>query len=210
MSLDVVVCKNTTGENFLHFVPNRVEGLVAGQKTQVIINTTQSLEESLVYVLDVYSVNEDVVKVLNTSYLRATNTYFVTLKGIFLGRTHLNISYHLKNSSSHWIEENRTVCEQYPVSVVREKRWVDTLFIITVAALVVVGNVAMGCKIDLNVVYEVLRRPVAPAIGFGCQFIIMPVVSMQIPKFTTKKYCIALKMLDIKCAGKHYKYFLCI
>ena len=45
--------------------------------------------------------------------------------------------------------------------------------------LLLIANVGMGCKIDLDVVKEVLRRPIAPTIGFCCQFIVMPLVSNE-------------------------------
>jgi len=53
---------------------------------------------------------------------------------------------------------------------------IDHLFIVIVILLVCGGNVGMGCKVDLTVVKEVLRRPIAPIIGFCCQYLIMPLV----------------------------------
>ena len=70
----------------------------------------------------------------------------------------------------------RQLPDSLPVAVVRPDRMVDKLFIAVVTLLVVVANIGMGCKIDLAVVKEVLKRPVAPIIGFCCQFIIMPLV----------------------------------
>lgn len=46
----------------------------------------------------------------------------------------------------------------------------------SIILLVIFANIGMGCKIDLDVVKEVLRRPIAPSIGFCCQFIVMPLV----------------------------------
>ena len=65
---------------------------------------------------------------------------------------------------------------RYKVAVIREDRALDKVFLGTVIILLVFANVGMGCKIDLEVVKEVLRRPVAPAIGFCCQFLVMPLV----------------------------------
>ena len=65
----------------------------------------------------------------------------------------------------------------YKVAVIREDRALDTIFLITIIVLLLIANVGMGCKIDLDVVKEVLRRPIAPTIGFCCQFIVMPLVS---------------------------------
>ena len=65
----------------------------------------------------------------------------------------------------------------YKVAVIREDRALDRIFLITIIVLLLIANVGMGCKIDLDVVKEVLRRPIAPTIGFCCQFIVMPLVS---------------------------------
>ena len=65
----------------------------------------------------------------------------------------------------------------HKVTVIREDRALDRIFLITIIVLLLIANVGMGCKIDLDVVKEVLRRPIAPTIGFCCQFIVMPLVS---------------------------------
>ena len=66
---------------------------------------------------------------------------------------------------------------RYKVTVIREDRALDSIFLTTIIVLLLIANVGMGCKIDLAVVKEVLRRPIAPTIGFCCQFIVMPLVS---------------------------------
>ena len=66
---------------------------------------------------------------------------------------------------------------KYAVIVLRPERVVDTLFKVGVVALVVVINVGMGSKLDLQVVKDTLRRPFAPVTGLCSQFIIMPLVS---------------------------------
>ena len=63
------------------------------------------------------------------------------------------------------------------VSVFRVKRAIDLIFRIALYSLVIVNTVGYGCKVEIDVVKEVLRRPVAPAIGFLCQYLCMPLVS---------------------------------
>lgn len=64
----------------------------------------------------------------------------------------------------------------YPVTVFREMRAVDHIFRIVLGAIIVVVTMGFGCQLDLEVVRECVRRPVAPAIGLGCQYIVMPLV----------------------------------
>ena len=75
--------------------------------------------------------------------------------------------------SNQWTDVNET----YRVAVIREERVVDIIFLASVTILVVLGNTGMGCKVELDVVKKVLKRPLAPCIGFCCQYIIMPLVS---------------------------------
>lgn len=39
-----------------------------------------------------------------------------------------------------------------------------------------------GCKLDLGIVKECLKKPVAPGIGFGCQYLVMPLLGFAIAK----------------------------
>ena len=70
-----------------------------------------------------------------------------------------------------------TFTSQHEIVTVREERPIDTAFTAVVIMLVFVINIGLGCKIDLNIIKETLCRPIAPAIGFCSQFLIMPLVS---------------------------------
>ena len=124
----------------------------------------------------------------------------ISIEGIFLGRTSANFSlcykykplieHSLLNSSNLQLSFERVPnsyndsfysCESIKllakIIVIRKEGLLDRLFVGGVAIIVILANVAMGCKVELPVVKEVLRRPFAPAVGFFCQFIIMPCVS---------------------------------
>lgn len=75
--------------------------------------------------------------------------------------------------------KNETVKKnmQLVVSVVRDKDIMQKIFIYSVAIVVSVSYINMGCALDTGEVYQCLRRPVAPAIGFFSQFLCMPLVS---------------------------------
>lgn len=62
--------------------------------------------------------------------------------------------------------------------VQRGHRVLDKIFIHVVIAMVMVAYINMGCAIDLKVIKETLRRPVAPAIGLFCQYLFMPLVRL--------------------------------
>lgn len=60
----------------------------------------------------------------------------------------------------------------------REERTIDTIFTISVAILVSILYINFGCAMDWNVCRDTLKRPIGPAIGFFCQFLIMPLVNL--------------------------------
>nr|XP_053633456.1 hepatic sodium/bile acid cotransporter-like isoform X1 [Cherax quadricarinatus]XP_053633458.1 hepatic sodium/bile acid cotransporter-like isoform X1 [Cherax quadricarinatus]XP_053633459.1 hepatic sodium/bile acid cotransporter-like isoform X1 [Cherax quadricarinatus]XP_053633460.1 hepatic sodium/bile acid cotransporter-like isoform X1 [Cherax quadricarinatus]XP_053633461.1 hepatic sodium/bile acid cotransporter-like isoform X1 [Cherax quadricarinatus]XP_053633462.1 hepatic sodium/bile acid len=66
------------------------------------------------------------------------------------------------------------------VKVQRGERVLDKIFIHVVIALVIVVYINMGCAIDLKVIKDTLRHPVAPAIGLFSQYLFMPLISYAI------------------------------
>ncbi len=103
----------------------------------------------------------------------------MNVTGRFLGRTRLEVRLWPDQS----VNASRRVLAAAPsalrLAVVRAKNLVDVVFIATVAILVSVSFVNMGCTLDLGVVVAALKRPVGPAIGFCCQYIFMPLVKLE-------------------------------
>lgn len=79
------------------------------------------------------------------------------------------------------------------VTVIRTQRPVDKAFIYTVAILVSIAFINMGCTLDLGIVKETLKKPIGPAIGFCCQYIFMPLVILYQLKYTN----VCAKLLNI-------------
>ena len=78
---------------------------------------------------------------------------------------------------------NGTLAEDslhYDVIVIREVGFFYMIFIVVTIIFVIILNIGFGCSIDIEVVKEILRKPIAPAIGFLCQFALMPMVSTTI------------------------------
>jgi len=67
-----------------------------------------------------------------------------------------------------------------PVSVVRKKTIQSKLFSYSVAILVSLAYINMGCAMDLKVVKETLKKPIGPMIGFICQYIFMPLIAFAL------------------------------
>ncbi|KAI1297192.1 P3 protein [Halotydeus destructor] len=101
-----------------------------------------------------------------------------TLKGVFLGHTQVYFVRHetkkAKQSGKLDYLEHSNSAE---VLVKRKSSILSKLFIIAVATLVSINYINMGCAMDVKVIKSVLKRPVAPAIGFASQYLFMPVIS---------------------------------
>lgn len=67
-----------------------------------------------------------------------------------------------------------------PVSVMKTMRVVDIVFRYVIGVAIIVINIAFGCKLDLGIVKECVKRPIALAIGFLCQYLLMPLVSTRV------------------------------
>ena len=88
----------------------------------------------------------------------------------------LNVIWDLPNSFPEPYSPPLDI-QAYDVSVVREGTIVDLLFAIVLAFIILVYNFSFGCKIHISLALKILKRPIAPVIGFFCQFLMMPLVS---------------------------------
>ena len=107
----------------------------------------------------------------------------VTLKGILLGVGTLKVKVKglRSNVGFHKGEtlENRDVTEdvyKFHVDVIRVLRPIDQAFRVIVACFITVVITGFGCSLDIEVVKECLKKPIAPGLGLACQYILMPLV----------------------------------
>ncbi|MFH4982207.1 hypothetical protein AB6A40_008916 [Gnathostoma spinigerum] len=151
------------------------------------------------------SLREDVVTVHDaereiqlsdfTPNLNGTHTYKMnfTLCGRFLGKTAVKIRLltAVENEEEKSFVETKNNKEEEPIRRgdhwimdvwVRQKsdRLLNRLFLITLITLITIANVLMGCELDLSVIFETLKRPLAPVVGLFCQFVLMPLLSFGI------------------------------
>lgn len=105
-----------------------------------------------------------------------TSSFNVTAN--FLGYTQIVVKMWANISANKTTVDKELVAESEPgkVAVIRLPRAVDKAFIYTVAVLVSVAFINMGCMLDLEIVKATLKKPIGPAIGFCCQYIFMPLV----------------------------------
>ncbi|ESO95075.1 hypothetical protein LOTGIDRAFT_93838, partial [Lottia gigantea] len=68
------------------------------------------------------------------------------------------------------------------VTVIKTKRLIDHIFRFCISFMLITTTIGFGCKTDLDVVKESLKRPIAPGIGVICQYLLMPLIAFGIAK----------------------------
>ncbi|CAF3019901.1 unnamed protein product [Rotaria sp. Silwood2] len=76
---------------------------------------------------------------------------------------------------------NRINCS-IDILVSQPKRLLDRIFKETIPFLIGFISVQMGILLDINVLQEIVRRPIPVVIGFTCQYGLMPLIAFAISK----------------------------
>lgn len=100
----------------------------------------------------------------------------VTAHAEFIGRA--NITIHVEYDSGSQSSE------ALQMIIVREERFIDKLFLISVISLMSILYINFGAALDLQNVKSALVRPIGPGIAFFCHFIVLPLVNLA------KFYCL--------------------
>ncbi|CAG2165137.1 unnamed protein product, partial [Oppiella nova] len=95
------------------------------------------------------------------------------LRGICLGHSWLQVINKY---------DANDVSERLAISVIRKTSQLTKIFTISVAVLISMNYINMGCALDMTVVLQVLKRPIAPTIGFVCQYTFMPLIAFLAAK----------------------------
>jgi len=98
------------------------------------------------------------------------------LTGEFLGFTKVKAKI-VAGESTKGAEHELPADAVLPVAVVRKKTIQSKLFSYSVAILVSLAYINMGCAMDLQVVKQTMRKPIGPLIGFACQYVAMPLIA---------------------------------
>ncbi|PAA94443.1 hypothetical protein BOX15_Mlig008455g1 [Macrostomum lignano] len=131
----------------------------------------------------------------------------VQLLGTFLGRSDLRLLISDPEDSQRFIDSEL----RYRVSVIRKRRPIDNIVQVAIFAFVILANVGMGCELDMRVIKKVLKKPVAPVLGFVSQYVFMPLVSFAILHIIDLPASTALGYFGMGCApGGGASNFYCL
>ncbi|XP_076112383.1 ileal sodium/bile acid cotransporter-like [Mytilus galloprovincialis] len=119
-------------------------------------------------------------------YYAVQGTHTLYTNSDLLGRTFIMFNLYsyndleLQNKTGDMVDVTKV-----PVIILRLMRPIDTAFRVIIYVFMIFITLAFGAKLDLEIVKENIRRPLAPCIGLGCQFIIMPMLGYGIAKLVT-------------------------
>lgn len=134
-------------------------------------------------------------EVINETFTNSspiTNGSFY-VRGIFIGRTSIRVEKTVNGT----IKDKSQPLE---VAVVRRETAISKAFTISVATLVTLNYINMGCALDLNVVFIVLKKPIAPAIGFVAQYAVMPLVAYCLARYMLTDVIMQLGLFTFGCS----------
>lgn len=159
-----LACQDLTSDYTITVTSDNPKVLIVSETTVSISCTNATM----------YDANTTSHKIFaNASYILDGN-FDVKLRSGLIGYDQLNFQL------SEDLAGNETAVEEtdtYDVIVIRYMRPVDKIFRAAVYCVQIFTLIGFGAKLDLDVVKECLRRPIAPGIGFCCQYIMMPLVS---------------------------------
>ncbi|CAI4224144.1 unnamed protein product [Auanema sp. JU1783] len=104
------------------------------------------------------------------------HVYNVTIEAIFLGITQLDFSLY----------DNETVLsDDYVIRVMRAAFYVylTTVFTAFIGTFIIIVTFMMGTQLEWAKIRSVMQKPVGPAIGFVCQFVLMPLFGFCLAEF---------------------------
>ena len=163
----------TNGTCFHSFIPARIEALPEGTTQVVELNVT--CERQYRYSVNLTVKDKSQISIENGSvlFLRSTDrtqvgfvsTSLFVVRALQFGRT--QVEFFIDADKSLYIPP-------YHVAVVRAGgSTLNLAFVITLGILIVFYNIGFGCKLKKESLKKIVKRPVAPAIGFATQFLLM-------------------------------------
>lgn len=183
------------------FNPSTNFKLKEGSRYTISINFTKSLYEERDQNIIVTAINPSVAKLINTTTLdvafwnickdqldfsnwhndidKLCSVFEFEIEGVFVGWATFEIRTEPFLGGQEIVHNN--LVGDYRVGVLRGEKFslLSTIFAYTMSTLVCINTFVMGLQLDWKIIIAVMRRPVAPIIGFGCQFFLMPLVNLS-------------------------------
>lgn len=167
----------------VHCEPEFLPHLTEGSIFTLLCNVSHIREQNdailNVINLEIFSVNQYIADCLNSTKTVVVsdkdweNRYqLVTpIMAKFVGKTEIRFKL-----ADEFTGDFYELPYKLPLAVLRKEGKLQLIFTITVTVMVVINTFIMGMQLDWKMIITILRKPIAPLIGLGCQFLCMPLV----------------------------------
>lgn len=96
------------------------------------------------------------------------------VSGVFMGSSEIFVMLNLGGNESNFLENSLSV------TVIRQKIFIDDLFLYSTVIFLTVVNVNFGAALNMSNLKEILKSPIGPAICCVGQFVFMPLIAFGI------------------------------
>ncbi|XP_042900101.1 sodium-dependent organic anion transporter [Parasteatoda tepidariorum] len=176
------------------FYPNPLKKLIESEEKQVYFTVFEkSLNNPSEGIYKAVSTNPDIATINNTvfDYSSYNGSFFI--QAVFLGKTSVRVVKEVNGTT-------KEISPPLEIIVMRKVRAISKAFTISVATLVSLNYINMGCALDLSVVQSVLRKPIAPTIGFISQYAVMPLVAYGLARLLFDDVILRLGLFTFGCS----------
>ena len=160
--------------------------LIENQITSIVLHAKVDnfkaiqLEHNVAMITTYINLTTNSSKLASLSHLydHLTNTLHMSLHANYLNRTYVNYSIQMTDVHGNSESLNCSV----PVLVLPPDRLTTKFYLKSIPFIVIFVSIQMGILLDLEVLKEIVRRPIAVAIGFFCQYGVMPLLAFALTK----------------------------
>ncbi len=144
-----------------------------------IVNMTLSCQTNSSYTFSLSSTDTVVARIAGDSQLYLQSDGQTVLTNFSVEAVAFGLANIQFQTCPEWGSDSLSIPD-YQIIVERQKQTLDLVFLGVLGVIILVYNFSFGCKIRLNLAVKIAKRPIAPAVGFCCQFLIMPPVSITL------------------------------
>lgn len=132
-----------------------------------------------------------VIRITNNSNI----IYDLKIHGNHIDHTYINYYIETIDVENHIHQIN---CSMILI-ITSPKRLIDQIFKISIPCIMIITSIQMGMLLDIEVIKELIRRPIQILIGFICQYGCMPLIAFSISKIFHYKSIFGLGLFVVGC-----------
>ncbi|GBN45436.1 Sodium/bile acid cotransporter [Araneus ventricosus] len=187
--LEVTAAINVT------FYPANLKKIMEEEERSVYFSVSDnSFNEPNEVIYKAISKDHNIIVINNGTYFDYNhNNGSFLVRALFLGKTSIRVVQEVNGTT-------KAVSQPLEVSVVRRVKAISRAFTASVATLVSLNYINMGCALDLSVVKAVLKKPIAPSIGFVSQYAVMPLVAYGLARLLFDNVILQLGLFTFGCS----------